>query len=108
MDILNCHTLYINLMKKLLVITALSLSAFYASAYTERNLISSRVSKDELKEILVQDQKWVKLPAYADRDGWDALLGDYKEKYIRRGGEVSVARLAPHKSYRLSRILQKW
>ncbi len=72
-------------MKKLLVITALSLSAFYASAYTERNLISSRVSKDELKEILVQDQKWVKLPAYADRDGWDALLGDYKEKYIRRG-----------------------
>lgn len=77
-------------MKKLYIIAVAALCAITAPAYTERNLISSRVSKDELKEILVPDQKWVKFPAYTDRAGWDALLGDYKEEYIRRG-EVALS-----------------
>lgn len=72
-------------MKKLSIIVIAGLCALSASAYTERNLISSRVSKDELKEILVPKQEWVKLPAYTDREGWDNLLGDYKDEYIRRG-----------------------
>lgn len=31
------------------------------------------------------EQKWVPYPDYSDRAGWDKLLGDYKEKYIRKG-----------------------
>ena len=76
------------IMKKLFLIAATALCCFTASAYTERNLIASRVSKDELKEILVQSQKWVKFPAYSDRAGWDAFLGDYKDIYIKRGEEA--------------------
>lgn len=72
-------------MKKILLIAAVMLFTISASAYTERNLIASRVTKDELKEILVPDQKWVNLPAYTDRAGWDALLGDNKDFYIKRG-----------------------
>lgn len=59
-----------------------------ASAYTERNLIASRVTKDELKEILVPNQKWVTLPAYSDRAGWDVLLGENKNFYIKRGEQA--------------------
>lgn len=81
---------YSYIMKKLFIIAVAALCAITAPAYTERNLISSRIGKDELKEILVPDQKWVKFPAYTDRAGWDALLGDYKEEYIRRG-EVALS-----------------
>lgn len=72
-------------MKKLLLLIVAALCSMSASAYTERNLISSRTSRDQLKEILVKDQKWVDLPAYSDREGWDALLGDKKDFYIKRG-----------------------
>lgn len=72
-------------MKKLLIIAISTIFALNASAYTERNIISSRVKKDEIKEILVTDQKWVDLPDYSDRAGWDALLGENKELFIKRG-----------------------
>lgn len=72
-------------MKKLLAMAAMALITVSASAYTERNLIASKVTKDQLKEILVPNRQWVNLPAYTDRAGWDALLGDSKETYIKRG-----------------------
>lgn len=73
-------------MKKLLLITLAALCVFIANAYNERNLITSRVpSRNVLKDMLVQDRKWIPLPAYSDRVGWDALLGTDKETYIRRG-----------------------
>lgn len=72
-------------MKKLLLIIVAAICTISASAYTERNLIASRTSRDQLKDILVKDQKWVTLPAYSDREGWDALLGDKKDIYIKRG-----------------------
>ncbi len=72
-------------MKKLLAMAAAALVTFSAGAYTERNIITSRATKDELKQMLVTDQKWVTLPAYSDRAGWDALLGDTKTFYIKRG-----------------------
>lgn len=72
-------------MKKLLLLLLASLCVIGAEAYTERNILASRASREELKENLVQNQKWVTLPSYADRAGWDALLGDDKTEYIRRG-----------------------
>lgn len=72
-------------MKKILLIIAAVACFVSAQAYTERNLITSKASKDELKEMLVSDQLWVTLPAYSDRAGWDALLGDLKDFYIKRG-----------------------
>ncbi|MDE5561740.1 MAG: heparinase II/III-family protein [Bacteroidaceae bacterium] len=72
-------------MKRLLAIAAMVLLVLSASAYTERNLITSRVTKDALRDVLVPDQKWVNLPAYSDRAGWDALLGENRDFYIKRG-----------------------
>lgn len=72
-------------MRKLLTITAAALFTLSGYAYTERNIIASRVTKDQLKEILVPGQKWVNLPVYSDRAGWDNLLGENKEFYIKRG-----------------------
>ena len=45
-------------------------------AYEERDILRSRVDEAKLKTLLVPDQKWVPFPAYADRAGWDKLLGD--------------------------------
>ena len=36
------------------------------------------------------EQKWVPYPDYSDRASWDKLLGDYKEKYIRKGESYLV------------------
>lgn len=72
-------------MKRLILTLATVAVASGAYAYTERNLIASKASKDDLKQMLVTDQKWVPYPAYADRAGWDALLGSKKDYYIKRG-----------------------
>lgn len=72
-------------MKKILLIFAAVACCFNAQAYTNRNLITSKATREEIKEMLVTDQQWVTLPAYSDRAGWDALLGDMKDFYIKRG-----------------------
>lgn len=72
-------------MKKLFAMAAAALVTLSAGAYTERNLITGRATKEELKDMLVTDRKWVTLPAYSDRAAWDALLGDTKDFYIKRG-----------------------
>ena len=61
-------------MKKMLAMAMALLFTLSASAYTERNLIASRVTKDELKEILVPDRKWVNLPAYTYIDFFDGIM----------------------------------
>ena len=65
----------------LLIVTSLG----NINAYTERNLLEKKISPDELKSILVMDQKWVPYPAYTDRAGWDRFLGDNKNGFIRLG-----------------------
>lgn len=72
-------------MKKILLIIAAAACIITAQAYNRRDLISSKASRDELKEMLVTDRQWFTLPAYSDRAGWDALLGDMKDFYIKRG-----------------------
>lgn len=76
-------------MKKQFILWCLLLCAVHAFAYTEKNLLVKRVPDTEkLKEMLVLQQKWVTYPAYADRAGWDAFLGEYKDAYIRRGEKL--------------------
>lgn len=58
-----------------------------ARAYTERNMLQKVVgSEEQLKQILMMNQSWIPYPAYHDRAGWDALLGEkYKTDLIREG-----------------------
>lgn len=58
-----------------------------ARAYTERNMLQKAVgSEEQLKQILMMNQSWIPYPAYHDRAGWDALLGEkYKTDLIREG-----------------------
>ena len=51
----------------------------------QRNLLQNKTSLQEIKKALVLNQAWVPYPAYADRAGWDKLMGPYKEAFIREG-----------------------
>lgn len=59
-----------------------------SAAYTERNFLQHAMSLENLKQSLVLDQKWVRYPAYQDRDGWDVFFGQYKEEIIKNGEEL--------------------
>lgn len=56
-----------------------------ARAYIQRDLLEKQMTEQELAQSLVMNQKWVRFPAYADREGWNRLLGTYKERLIRNG-----------------------
>lgn len=72
-------------MKRLIILfSTISLLAFNTYAYEERNLLQKAVTLDALKEMLVLNQRWVSYPNYTDRAGWDALLGDSKDAYIKQ------------------------
>ncbi|MBO4944886.1 MAG: heparinase II/III family protein [Muribaculaceae bacterium] len=75
-------------MKKLLIAFVLIMTAVSAGAYTERNLITGGLTKDELGRLLVRDQKWVPFPSYADRAGWEKLMGEAREFYIKQGEKL--------------------
>ena len=55
------------------------------SAYVERDMLRKQADEAKLKTLLIPDQKWVPFPAYADRAGWSALLGDWKDEFVARG-----------------------
>lgn len=54
-----------------------------AQAYEKRDLLKRLADESQLKQLLVMNQAWVPYPAYADRDGWNRLLGDCREPVIR-------------------------
>lgn len=54
-------------------------------ANEERDLLQRSADVAVLKSVLLEDQKWVPYPSYADRAAWDQFLGEYKDEYIRRG-----------------------
>lgn len=72
-------------MKKITAIVLSLVSFVSASAYTERNILASKTTEQGLAEMLVADRKWVPLPSYSDRQGWDSIFGDSREFYIKRG-----------------------
>lgn len=56
-----------------------------AKAGNARNLLTSRATRQELKTMLDTTRSWVWLPTYADREGWEKLLGNNRDSYIRKG-----------------------
>ncbi|MDR0960961.1 MAG: heparinase II/III-family protein [Mediterranea sp.] len=74
-------------MNKLRFLSICLLLTFATSsyAYTERNLLQHAADLSQLKAALVMDRQWVPYPDYADRAGWDTLLGDHKEFLIEQG-----------------------
>ena len=72
-------------MKRIITFISFVLCSVCAFCYTERNLLEKQATLEQLKGMLVMNQEWVTYPAYNDRAGWDAFLGEYKEHYIRRG-----------------------
>lgn len=75
-------------MKRFLFLACLLCVAAVAFAYTERNLLMCQADAGRLKELLATDRRWVPFPDYADRAGWDSLMGPYREEYIRRGEQL--------------------
>lgn len=59
-----------------------------ASGYEERAYLERSVDASGLREILKTDRSWVPYPAYADRGGWEKLMGDSREELIRRGEKM--------------------
>ncbi len=72
-------------MKKIFTLLSLFICFASASAYTERNLLTSKYDMQQLKAALLCDQSWVPYPAYTDRTGWNALLGDARGNVIAHG-----------------------
>ena len=60
------------------------LFSIHANAYTEKNLLQQTANLEQVKSALITNQKWVPYPDYADRGGWDKLLGDNKALLIER------------------------
>ncbi|NDV60423.1 heparinase II/III family protein [Bacteroides sp. 519] len=56
-----------------------------AEAYREKNLLLNLTTEEQLKEVLVLNQQWVKYPGYTDREGWENLIGENKAYYIEQG-----------------------
>lgn len=61
-----------------------------ANAYEKRDLLQRSATEAEVKASLVMDQKWVPYPAYSDRNGWNDLLGDYRNDIIKQARNVST------------------
>lgn len=77
-----------NTLLKIFTCCLLAIVCLPGFAYTERNLLQKEGDLDKVKASLVMDQKWVPYPAYADRAGWDKLLGANKEAMIARGEKL--------------------
>lgn len=73
---------------KRILLSLLAICLFAAgtlSAYENRDILRSLADEATLKTLLIPDQKWVPFPSYADRAGWDELMGDWKDDFIERG-----------------------
>lgn len=62
-----------------------AVNAAAAREIVERNYLTGSITYDQLKDCLVQGRAWVPYPAYADRDGWDKLMGESKDAVISLG-----------------------
>lgn len=79
-----------NTIYRSLVFCLLFMLTISVRAYTERDMLQKAVgSEEQLKQILMKNQSWIPYPAYNDRAGWDALLGEkYKTALIREGEKL--------------------
>ncbi|QNA42641.1 heparinase II/III domain-containing protein [Lacibacter sediminis] len=59
--------------------------ALTVNAYEKRNLLQKKATVDQVKASLVSKASWIKYPAYANRNGWDAFTGSLKDELIKEG-----------------------
>jgi hypothetical protein len=67
------------------LINLLLVFAFHISAYTKRDLLQKTADLSKVTTSLLTGQQWVPYPSYQDRQGWNRLLGEWKDEFIRRG-----------------------
>ena len=76
-------------MKKIFFVIIFSILITNIFAYENRNLLQTKVTKEQLKEFLITNQSWNPFPKYIDRAGWDKLIGDQKDHFIKMGEKYS-------------------
>lgn len=71
-------------MRKLIILLFLFIG-MQSYAYENRNLLQHAADMEKLKNVLLTEQKWVKYPAYVDREGWSELVGKHRRNFIEQG-----------------------
>jgi len=54
-------------------------------AHEYRDLLQKQTTVAALENVILQPDKWVKYPAYADRAGWDNFAGRFKQEMVAKG-----------------------
>jgi len=71
--------------QKSLLLFCFILVTQFLQAYSERNLLQHAGDQAYLSSVLITGQQWVPYPEYADRKGWDNLLKEHKDSFIKQG-----------------------
>ena len=56
-----------------------------AFAQAKDNLMTGNITREEIRDCIVANQRWVPYPSYSDRAGWDELMGEARDMYIKKG-----------------------
>ena len=76
-------------MKKILTTLYVGVCLLAPSIELSGYILKDAARDVDIKESLVMDWKWVPYPDYKDRQGWDQLLGGYKDKLISVGNNYA-------------------
>ncbi|NJX14322.1 heparinase II/III domain-containing protein [Tamlana crocina] len=70
-----------------LILLFLIFFSIHYSTSAQRDFLAASCIQEELREMLVMDQKWVNYPDYSNREAWNNLLGNHKVSLIEKGEE---------------------
>lgn len=73
---------FVNKLTSFILLAVLSMTL---QSYTKRDILQHTADLQKVESTVVLNQKWVPYPAYADREGWNAFLGDYRQQLIEDG-----------------------
>lgn len=77
-----------NIISRAIYIVALLLAGInlsFASNYSPRYFLTTKYSKEDVRNSIILNQKWVAFPSYSDRAGWASFLGNNKNALIAAG-----------------------
>ena len=75
-------------MKRILLAAAVLVASLSVQAYEKRDFLQKSATEAQVRGCLVMNQKWVPYPAYADREGWNKFLGEYRDRIISDGEKM--------------------
>lgn len=81
----NTFIISIVTMKRIILFYVALFICINLSAYEKKDLLQKQVNQQDIKNVLIQNQKWVKYPSYSNREGWDRLMGENKPYFIEQG-----------------------